>query len=68
MPNPAASGTATLLVLSQLLEMGEEEGWAYFDELVQQMSAMPDSGLAPTKQLPQVKLLLALALISWRTK
>ncbi|EZH67437.1 ABC transporter substrate-binding protein [Bacillaceae bacterium JMAK1] len=49
MPNPAASGTATLLVLSQLLAKGEEEGWEYFDQLVQQMSAMPDSGLAPTQ-------------------
>ncbi|MCM3617886.1 extracellular solute-binding protein [Sutcliffiella horikoshii] len=46
-PNPAASGTATLLVLSQLMEKGEEEGWEYFEKLVQQTNAMPDSGGAP---------------------
>ncbi|QQK81084.1 extracellular solute-binding protein [Salicibibacter cibi] len=49
MPNPAASGTSTLLVLSQLLDKGEDEGWEYFDELVEQMNAMPDSGLSPTE-------------------
>lgn len=49
MPNPAASGTATLLVLSQLMEKGEEEGWEYFDQLYEQMNAMPDSGGAPSQ-------------------
>nr|WP_114372253.1 extracellular solute-binding protein [Salicibibacter kimchii]AXF55928.1 extracellular solute-binding protein [Salicibibacter kimchii] len=49
MPNPAASGTATLLVLSQLIDKGEEDAWEYFDELVEQMNAMPDSGLSPTE-------------------
>ena len=49
MPNPAASGTATLTVLSQLMERGEEPGWEYFKKLVDQMSAMPDSGSAPGK-------------------
>ncbi|HZG13640.1 MAG TPA: extracellular solute-binding protein [Candidatus Bathyarchaeia archaeon] len=49
MPNPAASGTATLLVLSKLMEKGEEPGWEYFKKLVDQMSALPDSGSAPTK-------------------
>lgn len=49
MPNPAASGTATLLVLSQMMERGEEAAWEYFDKLVEQMSAIPDSGGAPTR-------------------
>ncbi|WP_257009732.1 ABC transporter substrate-binding protein [Evansella halocellulosilytica] len=49
MPNPAASGTATLLVLSQMLDKGEEEAWEYLDALVDQMSAIPDSGGAPSQ-------------------
>ena len=49
MPNPAASGTATLLVLSQLMDKGEESGWAYFDALVENVSSFPDSGGAPAQ-------------------
>ncbi|MFD2902262.1 ABC transporter substrate-binding protein, partial [Klebsiella pneumoniae] len=49
MPNPAASGTATLTVMSQMMEMGEEKGWQYFDKLVDQANAFPDSGLAPSQ-------------------
>jgi iron(III) transport system substrate-binding protein len=49
MPNPAASGTATLLVLSQMLDKGEDEAWEYLDALVDQMNAIPDSGGAPTQ-------------------
>ncbi|GAB3745642.1 ABC transporter substrate-binding protein [Nocardiopsis nanhaiensis] len=48
-PNPAASGTATLLVLSQLMEMGEEEGWEYLETLADHATAIPDSGGAPTE-------------------
>lgn len=47
MANPAASGTSTLIVLSQLLRLGEEEGWDYLDKLVDQMNTIPDAGLAP---------------------
>lgn len=49
MPNPAASGTATLLVLSLMMEKGEEAAWEYFDKLRGQMNAIPDSGGAPTR-------------------
>ncbi|PYZ95999.1 ABC transporter substrate-binding protein [Alteribacter lacisalsi] len=49
MPNPAASGTATLFVISQLQDKGEEEGWDYLDSLVGQMNSMPDSGGAPAQ-------------------
>lgn len=49
MANPAASGTATLTVMSQLMKKGEKEGWKYFDQLVKQVNAMPDSGLAPSQ-------------------
>ena len=47
--NPAASGTSTLMVLSQMMERGEEEGWKYFEKLVEQANSLPDSGSAPTK-------------------
>lgn len=47
--NPAASGTATLMVLSQMMERGEKEGWEYFEKLLAQANSTPDSGSAPTK-------------------
>ncbi|MDR6224869.1 extracellular solute-binding protein [Desmospora profundinema] len=49
MPNPAASGTATLTVLSRMMELGEEEGWEFFEKLMDQANAMPDSGSAPSQ-------------------
>lgn len=48
-PNPAASGTATLMVLNQMMQRGEKEGWNYFEKLVKQANSMPDSGSSPTK-------------------
>lgn len=48
-PNPAASGTSTLMVLSYMMEHGEEEGWEYFQKLTDQANSIPDSGSAPTK-------------------
>jgi iron(III) transport system substrate-binding protein len=47
MSNPASSGSATLTVLSQMDRLGEEEGWKYFDSLLDQINTMPDAGLAP---------------------
>lgn len=49
MPNPASSGTATLFVMSQLLRLGWDAGWEYLTELVDQTSAIPDSGAGPTR-------------------
>lgn len=48
-PNPAASGTATLMVLSYMMQHGEEAGWEYFQKLSDQANSVPDSGSAPTK-------------------
>ncbi|MCT1578231.1 extracellular solute-binding protein [Oceanobacillus kimchii] len=48
-PNPAASGTSTLMVLSYMMQYGEEEGWEYFQKLKDQANSIPDSGSAPTK-------------------
>lgn len=48
-PNPAASGTATLMVMDQMMQQGEDEAWEYFQKLVDQANSIPDSGSAPTK-------------------
>jgi len=48
-PNPAASGTATLMVMDQMMQQGEDKAWEYFDKLVKQANSIPDSGSAPTK-------------------
>lgn len=61
MSNPAASGTATLTVLSQLMARGEEEGWKYFEKLVAQCSALPDSGSAPSKAVAKGEALIGIA-------
>ena len=47
--NPAASGTATLMVLSQMMQRGEDEGWEFFQKLADQANSIPDSGSGPTK-------------------
>lgn len=48
-PNPAASGTSTLMVLSYMMENGEEEGWEYFQKLTDHANSIPDSGSGPTR-------------------
>ncbi len=48
-PNPAASGTATLMVMDQMMRQGEEKAWEYFEKLTAQANSTPDSGSAPTK-------------------
>ncbi|KOP78219.1 ABC transporter substrate-binding protein [Cytobacillus solani] len=48
-PNPAASGTATLMVMDQMMRQGEDKAWEYFEKLVDQANSTPDSGSAPTK-------------------
>ncbi|WP_077601971.1 ABC transporter substrate-binding protein [Oceanobacillus sojae] len=48
-PNPAASGTSTLMVLSYMMQHGEEEGWEYFQKLTDYANSIPDSGSSPTK-------------------
>lgn len=61
LPNPAASGTATLFVLSQMLEMGEDEAWEYFDQIVENAQAIPDSGAGPTQAVAQGEAALGVA-------
>lgn len=62
MSNPAASGTATLTVLSQLMRLGEDEGWDYFEKLVkEQANALPDSGLGPSQAVAKGEAKVAVA-------
>src|SRR5699024_10875036 len=48
-PNPAASGTSTLMVLSYMMQNGEDEGWEYCQKLSDEANSIPDSGCGPTK-------------------
>lgn len=49
MPNPASSGTGFLTVSAILQMMGEEKGWAYLDQLHQNMIRYTHSGSQPCK-------------------
>ncbi|WP_408008554.1 ABC transporter substrate-binding protein [Pseudalkalibacillus sp. A8] len=49
--NPAASGTATLMVLSQMMLQGEDKGWEFFQKLSDQANSIPDSGSGPTQSV-----------------
>lgn len=50
MPNPNSSGTGFLAVSSWIQMMGEEEAWAYMDQLHQNISNYTHSGSKPCKQ------------------
>lgn len=58
--NPAASGTATLMVLSQMMQRGEEAGWEYFQKLYDQANSVPDSGSGPTKAVAMGEALIGI--------
>lgn len=50
MPNPASSGTGYLDVSAWLQTFGEERGWAYMDQLHQNIGQYTHSGSKPCKQ------------------
>jgi iron(III) transport system substrate-binding protein len=50
MPNPNSSGTGFLDVSSWLQLFGEEEGWAYMDQLHDNVAAYTHSGSKPCRQ------------------
>jgi iron(III) transport system substrate-binding protein len=50
MPNPNSSGTGFLDVSSWLQLFGEEEGWAYMDQLHENIGAYTHSGSKPCRQ------------------
>jgi iron(III) transport system substrate-binding protein len=49
MPHPASSGTGFLTVSAILQLMGEEEGWAYLDQLHKNIALYTHSGSKPAK-------------------
>ena len=49
MPNPASSGTGFLTVSAILQMMGEEKGWAYLDQLHNNIARYTHSGSKPCK-------------------
>ncbi len=49
MPNPASSGTGFLTVSAILQIMGEEKGWAYLDQLHENIAQYTHSGSKPAK-------------------
>ena len=49
MPNPASSGTGFLTVSAILQLMGEEKGWAYLDQLHENIAQYTHSGSKPAK-------------------
>ena len=48
MPDPASSGTAYNTVSAILQTRGEEEGWAYLDQLIEQVPFFTPRGSDPT--------------------
>ncbi|WP_417429785.1 putative 2-aminoethylphosphonate ABC transporter substrate-binding protein [Kiloniella sp.] len=50
MPNPGSSGTGFLDVASWLQMFGEEDGWAFMDDLHENISHYTHSGSKPCKQ------------------
>ena len=50
MPHPASSGTGYLAIAAWLQIMGEEKGWAYMDQLHENIAVYTHSGSAPCVQ------------------
>jgi iron(III) transport system substrate-binding protein len=50
MPHPASSGTGYLMVSAWLQMMGEQKGWAYMDDLHQNVASYTHSGSKPCRQ------------------
>lgn len=53
MPNPMSSGTGYMFLLAMVNELGEEEAFAYFDELAKNILQFTSSGSGPVNALVQ---------------
>lgn len=62
MPHPASSGTGYLTVGAWLQLMGEEEGWAFMDQLHENIAAYLHSGSAPCVQAARGERVAGIAL------
>jgi iron(III) transport system substrate-binding protein len=72
MPNPAASGTSTLTVLSLIMQElkkggSEKDAWAYFEALNKNVSLFPESGAAPTRAVAKgdAKIAICFSFMPW---
>jgi len=75
MPNPAASGTATLTVLGRMMTeiqkgRSERDAWAYFEKLNKNVSLYPESGAAPTRAVAKgdAKIGICFSFMPWGLK
>lgn len=73
MPNPAASGTATLSVLAQMMQVlragrTEKEAWDYWERLNKNVSLYPESGAAPTRAVAKgdAKIGICFSFMPWQ--
>ncbi|NIK13404.1 ABC transporter substrate-binding protein [Alkalibacillus sp. S2W] len=53
LPDPGTSGTAFLIVSTIMQQMGEEEGWDYFEQLDKNVGQYTKSGSAPAQLVAQ---------------
>ncbi|AOM83503.1 ABC transporter substrate-binding protein [Salisediminibacterium beveridgei] len=53
LPDPGTSGTAFLFVSAIMQIMGEEEGWAYLEQLDENVGQYSQSGSAPAQMVAQ---------------
>lgn len=62
MPNPASSGTGYMFLLAMMNERGEEEAFAYFDALAENVLQFTSSGSGPVNALIQGEVAIGLGI------
>lgn len=62
MPNPASSGTGYIFLLNLINEWGEDEAFAYFDKLAENIKMFTSSGSGPVQELINGESLIGLGM------
>ena len=62
MPNPASSGTGYMFLLAMVNDRGEEEAFAYFDALAENVLQFTSSGAGPVNALIQGEVAIGLGI------
>jgi len=65
MPNPNSSGTGYMFVNAILQQMGEEEGWAFLEQLDQNVLRYTHSGARPTTMAARGEVPIGLSFGAW---
>lgn len=68
MPNPASSGTGYMFLLAMVNERGEEEAFAYFDRLAENVLQFTSSGSGPVNALIQGEVAIGLGITGTAVK